>query len=164
HGGICAILYWVTNPLWVGGSLAFISTQAWNDEIFGIRSGSVGDYVFKFIFIWVSIGVAIVSLRYGKWIPNAGAFMRIFVLGFFALTVTIYGIKHGFAGFSAGDLSPTRAVFFGIVPVILFSYVGFELQNGAAEEMDDPQRDVPISVARSGILGLLLYTIPVLLI
>ena len=27
HGGICAILYWVTNPLWVGGSLAFISTQ-----------------------------------------------------------------------------------------------------------------------------------------
>ena len=164
HGGICAILYWVTNPLWVGGSLAFISTQAWNDEIFGIRSGSVGDYVFKFIFIWISIGVAIVSLRYGKWIPNAGAFMRIFVMGFFTLTVLIYGAKHGFAGFSAGDLSPTRAVFFGIVPVILFSYVGFELQNGAAEEMNDPQRDVPISIARSGILGVLLYGLPVLLI
>src|SRR6184192_353286 len=94
HGGICAILYWVTNPLWVGGSLAFICTQAWNDEIFGIGSGSVGDYVFKFIFIWVSIGVAIVSLRYGKWIPNAGAFMRIFVLVFFGLTTIIYGIKH----------------------------------------------------------------------
>jgi amino acid transporter len=164
HGGICAILYWVTNPLWVGGSLAFISTQAWNDEIFGIRSGSVGDYIFKFIFIWVSIGVAIVSLRYGKWIPNAGAFMRIIVLVFFGLTTIIYGVKHGFAGISGHDLEPTRAVFFAIVPVILFSYVGFELQNGAAEEMDNPQRDVPISIARSGILGVLLYAVPVLLI
>ena len=23
------IFYWVTNPLWVGGSLAFIGTEAW---------------------------------------------------------------------------------------------------------------------------------------
>src|ERR1051326_3250641 len=29
HGGIAAILYWVTNPLWVGGSLAFIAADAW---------------------------------------------------------------------------------------------------------------------------------------
>ncbi|TMM09574.1 MAG: APC family permease [Actinobacteria bacterium] len=164
HGGICAILYWVTNPLWVGGSLAFISTAAWNDEIFKIGSGSFGDYVFKGLFIWISIGVAIVSLRYGKWIPNVGAFMRIFVMGFFAITVLIYGAKHGFAGFKVGDLSPTRAVFLGLAPVLLFNYVGFELQNGAAEEMDDPQRDVPISVARSGIIGVLLYLVPVLLI
>ena len=26
--GVGAILYWVTNPLWVGGTLAFISTEA----------------------------------------------------------------------------------------------------------------------------------------
>jgi len=164
HGGICAILYWVTNPLWVGGSLAFICTQAWNDEIFKIGSGSAGDYIFKGLFIWISIGVAIVSLRYGKWIPNVGAFMRIFVMGFFTLTVLIYGAKHGFSGFKVGDLWPTRAIFLALVPVLLFNYVGFELQNGAAEEMDDPQHDVPISVARSGIIGVLLYVVPVLCI
>jgi len=28
HGGIAAILYWVTNPLWVGGSLAFAAVDA----------------------------------------------------------------------------------------------------------------------------------------
>jgi amino acid transporter len=118
--------------------------------------------VFKFIFIWISIGVAIVSLRYGKGIPNVGAFMRIIVLGFFSITVIIYGIKNGFAGFAVSDLSPTRAVFFGLVPVLLFNYVGFELQNAAAEEMDNPQRDVPISVLRSGITGVLLYVVPIL--
>src|ERR1700730_12907474 len=29
QAGIGAILYWVTNPLWVGGSLPLISTDAW---------------------------------------------------------------------------------------------------------------------------------------
>jgi amino acid transporter len=162
QGALAAILYWVTNPFWVGGSLAFIATDSWRANVFNIGHGTFGDYVFKLIFIWISIGVAIVSLRYGKWIPNVGAFMRIIVLGFFSITVIIYGIKNGFAGFAVSDLSPTRAVFFGLVPVLLFNYVGFELQNAAAEEMDNPQRDVPISVLRSGITGVLLYVVPIL--
>jgi amino acid transporter len=161
HGGIAAILYWVTNPLWVGGSLAFFSTDAWRANVFNIGSGTFGDYAFKIIFIWISIGVAIAALKHGKWIPNFGAMMRVVVLGFFSLTVIIYGFKHGVAGFSLGDMSPTRAVFFGLVPILLFNYVGFELQNGAAEEMEDPQRDVPLSVLRSGIAGVLMYVIPV---
>jgi glutamate:GABA antiporter len=161
HGGIAAILYWVTNPLWVGGSLAFIATDSWSANVFKIGNGSFGDYVFKLIFIWLSIGVAIISLRYGKWIPNAGAALRYIVLGFFSLTVIIYGIKHGVAGFAAHQLSPTRAIFFGLVPLLLFNYVGFELQNGAAEEMDNPQRDVPISILRSGISGVLMYAVPI---
>jgi amino acid transporter len=161
HGGIAAMLYWITNPLWVGGSLAFIATEAWDANVFGIGSGSVGDYIFKLTFIWISIGVAIASLRYGKWIPNAGAILRGVVLGFFSLTVIIYGIKHGVAGFSAGDLTPTRAIFFGLVPLLLFNYVGFELQNGAAEEMENPQRDVPLSVLRSGITGVVMYAVPI---
>src|SRR5947199_6586093 len=82
HGGIAAILYWVTNPLWVGGSLAFTSVAAWSDNVHGIGNGTVGDYVFCIIFIWLSIGVAIISLRYGKWIPNFGALLRGVVLGF----------------------------------------------------------------------------------
>jgi glutamate:GABA antiporter len=161
HAGIAAILYWVTNPLWVGGSLAFIATDSWSVNVFKIGSATVGDYAFKLIFIWLSIGVAIISLRYGKWIPNFGAVLRFGVLGFFSITVIAYGIKHGFAGFQTSHLSPTRAVFFGLVPVLLFNYVGFELQNGAAEEMEDPQKDVPMSVLRSGIAGVLMYVIPI---
>jgi amino acid transporter len=161
HGGIAAILYWVTNPLWVGGSLAFIATSSWSANVFKIGNGSFGDYLFKLIFIWLSIGVAIVSLRYGKWIPNFGALLRYIVLGFFSLTVIIYGIKHGVAGFPVSHLSPTRAVFFGLVPLLLFNYVGFELQNGAAEEMENPQRDVPMAILRSGVTGVLMYAVPI---
>ena len=162
--GIGAVLYWVTNPLWVGGSLAFISTAAWSDNISRIGTGTIGDYTFKVVFIWVSITVAIVSLRRGKWIPNVGAIVRVGVLAFFSLTVLIYGIEHGVHGYSLHQFGPSTAVFLGLVPLLLFNYVGFELQNGAAEEMDDPQRDVPISVLISGITGVLMYVVPILCI
>ncbi len=160
-GGVGALLYWATNPIWVGGSLAFIATDAWSGQVFAITSGSIGDYLFKLIFIWFSIMVAIMSLSKGKWIPNIGAMLRVFVLGFFTITVVIYGIRHGIHGFSASELSPSRSVLLALVPVILFNYVGFELQSGAAEEMDNPQKDVPFSILRSGILGVLLYCVPV---
>ena len=161
HGCMAAVLYWVTNPLWVGGSLAFIATDSWSANVFKIGQATPGDYIFKLIFIWISIGVAIISLRHGKWIPNFGAILRFAVLGFFSMTVIIYGIKHGVAGFQLSEITPTRAIFFGLVPLLLFNYVGFELQNGAAEEMENPQKDVPLSILRSGITGVLMYVIPI---
>jgi amino acid transporter len=124
--GVGAVLYWVTNPLWVGGSLAFIATAAWSKNYFTIGAGTAGDYVFKTIFIWVSIGVAIIALRYGKWIPNFGAIVRFAVLGFFSITILIYAIKNGVHGYAAGDFSPSTAVFIGLVPLLIFNYVGFE--------------------------------------
>jgi glutamate:GABA antiporter len=159
--GIGAVLYWVTNPLWVGGSLCFIATEAWSTNFFKIGSGTVGDYLFKAIFIWVSIGVAIVALRHGKWIPNFGAIVRFAVLGFFSITILIYAIKNGVHGYAASNFSPSTAVFIGLVPLLIFNYVGFELQNGAAEEMQNPQRDVPRTVVGSGILAVIFYGIPI---
>jgi len=164
QGSLAAVLYWATNPFWVGGSLAFIATAAWSDNIQHITAGSVGDYAFKLIFIWISIGVAIAALKRGKWIPNVGAIVRVLVLGLFSITAIIYGAKHGFHGFGFSDMSPTMTVFLTLVPLLLFNYVGFELQNGAAEEMTDPQGDVPKSVMRSGSTGVLLYAIPILCI
>ena len=114
------------------------------------------------VFIWISIGVAIASLRRGKWIPNVGAIVRVGVLGFFSITVVIYAIEHGVHGFGAGDFVPNdMLVFLGLVPLLLFNYVGFELQNGAAEEMQNPQRDVPVTVIQSGIVTVLAYSIPI---
>ncbi len=159
--GVGAILYWVTNPLWVGGSLAFISTAAWSDNIAHIGAGTFGDYAFKLVFIWISIGVAVVSLKRGKWIPNVGAIVRIGVLGLFSLTVVIYASEHGVHGYPIHEFRPSTAVFLGLVPLLLFNYVGFELQNGAAEEMVDPQKDVPRSVTVGGIIAVLCYAIPI---
>ena len=160
-GGVGSVLYWITNPLWVGGSLAFLSTDAWSSNIHSIGSGTFGDYAFKFVFIWISIIVAIVSLRRGKWIPNFGALVRIGVLAFFSITVLIYAIEHGVHGYAVGDFNPFQlTAFLGLVPLLLFNYVGFELQNGAAEEMVNPQKDVPGAVIRERRISTLAYCIP----
>jgi len=78
------------------------------------------------------------------------------------LTVVIYGFKHGLHGASAGDFGiGSLPIFLGLVPLLLFNYVGFELQNAAGDELVNPQRDVPITVIRSGVIGALAYMIPI---
>jgi amino acid transporter len=73
---IASLLTWVTQPVWVGGSMAFIASETWSTYVTAFEPGSVTDYIFKLVFIWLTVLAAIISLRHGKWIPNAGAFSR----------------------------------------------------------------------------------------
>ncbi|MCW2750864.1 MAG: amino acid permease [Aeromicrobium sp.] len=162
--GLNTIFYWITNPLWVGGSLAFVGTEAWSSGIANISSGSFWDYAFKFVFIWLTISSAIISFKIGKWIPTLGAMLKIGLVVIFALTVIAYGIKNGVEGFKLGELKPSSAGLLAIAPLILFSFVGFEGQNGAAEEMKDPKKDVPNSIFKSGLLAAFCYLTPIFLV
>lgn len=163
QAGIFAVFYWITNPFWVGGSLAFTAVAAIDSEWFNVGGGSFLDYLLKIAFIWLTIGVAIASLDKGKWIPNIGAMGRAFLVAIFVLTVAIYAIKNGVQeGLVGADLKPTVAGFLAIVPVAIFAFVGFELQSNAAEEMVNPQKDVPVSVSRAGIFATIAYILPVL--
>lgn len=163
HAGIFAVFYWITNPFWVGGALAFTAVAAIDSQWFGVGAGSFLDYVLKLVFIWISIIVAIASLEYGKWVPNAGAIARGFLVALFILTVGIYAIKNGVQdGLAFAQLGPSRAGFLAVVPLAIFAFVGFELQANASEEMVDPQKDIPVSVWRSGIFATIAYILPVL--
>jgi amino acid transporter len=106
-----------------------------------------------------------VSFGVGKWVPTIGAFMRSVLLGFFTLTVVIYAIKNGVHDtFGGGAFLPSYAIFIAAVPVLIFNYVGFELPSAAGEEMKNPQRDVPLGVARSAVGTVVLYGVPILAI
>ncbi len=63
------------------------------------------------------------------------------------------------ANLNPANLVPSNfsLVVSAILPVIIFQFVGFELQNGAGEEMHNPQRDVPRSIIRSGIVTVIAY-------
>src|ERR1700722_547116 len=171
---INALIYWISNPIWVGGTLGITALTAF-EEFFTngkqlpgpsiLGGASVLDVVFVLVFIWFAVTAAIVSFRVGKWVPTIGAFVRIGVLGFFTLSVVIYAIKNGIHDtFGASTFLPSYAVFIAAVPVLIFNYVGFELPNAAGEEMKNPQRDVPFSVARSTVGSVLLYGFPILAI
>ncbi|GAA4827770.1 APC family permease [Saccharopolyspora rosea] len=158
--GVGTMLYWITNPVWLGGSIAFLAATTWETYLVPTASGSIGDYAFKLVFIWAAILGAIVSLRHGKWFVTLGAIVKVALVLLFAVTVVIYAVHNGIHG--STSFLPTVAGFLGVVPVLMFALVGFEAPNGAAEEMHNPRRDVPIMVATSGVISALCYLVPVL--
>ncbi len=121
-------------------------------------------YVYALVFIWFTIGAAIVSLQYGKWVPTAGAWARGLIIAFFAITVILYAAKHGVHGFGGHAFVPTYAIFIAVVPVLFFNYAGLEVPSAAGEEMVNPKRDVPFAVLWSGAGVMVAYGLPILLI
>lgn len=159
---LTTLFYWVTNPIWLGGSLVFLAAETWDGYVFHLGSGTFADYTFKLLFVWIAILTAIVSLNRGKWITTAGAVVKVLALALFTITAVLYGAEHGFQGLSSAHFTPTTAGFLALVPILLFAYVGFEAPNAAGEEMHNPQRDVPAALGRSATIAVACYLLPVL--
>jgi glutamate:GABA antiporter len=159
---IASVFYWVSTPVWLGGTLAITGVATFSEFFFHL--GGVGQYIFAFIFIWVAVTSAILSFQVGKWIPAIGAYVRVILLSGFTLTVIIYAFVHGVHGFSIGDFKPTYSVFILAAPVLFFNFEGFELPSTAAGEMTDPQKNVPIAIARGAIGTVIMYGAPILAI
>lgn len=172
---IASMLYWISNPLWVGGTLAIAAIAAIKTFWFGNTSilfggttliDSIVEMLIALVFIWGTTWCAITSLRFGKWLSILGSYIK------FALIVLFLLLVIGFVvgGHSTGahlqftDLNPFGdwgAIFSAILPLLIFNWVGFEVQNGAAEEMINPQRDVPRSIIRVGLIAVVAYSIPI---
>jgi len=161
-GAVVGVLYWLSNPIWLGGTLA-ATTIAALDALWGSSLGGnqFWETVIGFFFIWGAVTMNILSLRYMKWVPNLGAIIRLALLAFFALLVIVSGTQHGFHGTLAGFLPTDTTVLIGVIGVIVFQWIGFELQTNASEEMDNPQRDIPRAVYASGVISFLGYAIPI---
>ncbi|UKY48905.1 APC family permease [Streptomyces inhibens] len=158
--GINQVLYWLSNPVWLGGSLCIIALTTW--EQFFTPLPGLWKYAAGLVFIWAGALAVVQSVRVGKWVPIAGAVARIVLLGVFLVSVVVYAGRHGVHALPAGEFAPTYAGFLALVPVLIFNYVGFELPSTAAEEMTNPKRDIPLSILRSGLASLLLYGGPIL--
>src|SRR5438445_7190093 len=89
-GAVVGVLYWLSNPIWLGGTLAATSIAAL-DALWGTRLGGniVPEMIVAFLFIWVAVGMNILSLRYMKWVPNLGAIVRVALIALFAVVVVI---------------------------------------------------------------------------
>src|SRR5579871_3381424 len=169
---IGAMLYWISNPLWVGGSLAVGAIAAIKLFWFGSLTYTFGgsnvtdaivEMAIALIFIWGTTWCAIMSLKFGKWLSVFGSYVKLTLLVLFvilAIAFIVSGNSKG-ANLNPANLVPSNfsLIVSAILPVIIFQFVGFELQNGAGEEMHNPQRDVPRSIIRSGIVAATAYAL-----
>ncbi|HEY6285360.1 MAG TPA: APC family permease [Ktedonobacteraceae bacterium] len=164
-----SMLYWISNPLWIGGTLSITAIGAISIFFFGNINYQVGGsaatnaifrIVVALIFIWGVTWSAILSLHVGKWLSVWGTYAKFGLIALFAI-LAIWFFAGGHATgvhLGAGDLAPTSGIFIAVIPLLIFQWVGFELQNGAGEEMINPQRDVPRSIIRSGVISVIGYT------
>jgi len=164
-GAVTAVLYWLSNPIWVGGTLTATTIAALDSFI--LRRSSMGtgwEIAVGLVFTWVTVGIAIIAFRIGKWGPNIGTFVKIAVVVLFTVLFIAFLVQHGRpAGASgAADLKPSVTGFLTAIGILVFLWVGFEVSSGASEEMRHPRRDVPAMIAGSGAIGAVLYGLVIL--
>jgi amino acid transporter len=167
-GEITAILYWISNAIWIGGSLAGVTIASINGFFLEPNGkadvGLAGQIIIGLVFVWVCIAIAVISLKHGKWAGNIGAWVKAIAVIAFAILVVANlaknGVPHGIA--AGSTYAPSITGFLAVIGAIIFLFVGFELESGASEEMTNPQHDVPIGILRSGIITSALYIIVLL--
>src|SRR5579862_1073318 len=107
-GAVNNFLYWITNPVWIGGTLSVSCVGA--VAVFYNGGNPLPTwllYTVSLVFVWLSVIAAILSFETAKWLPTAGAFARFLVLGFFSVSVIIYAAKHGVHGLGASSYQPS---------------------------------------------------------
>ncbi|GCF08579.1 APC family permease [Dictyobacter arantiisoli] len=178
YAALTSMFYWISNPLWIGGTMFVTVISAiklfWFGQttmLFGGNkiSDTLITIVIALAFIWGTIGCVLLPMRISKWFATIGALTKLILLGIFvilALAFFIGGLASG-EHLQAKDFLPTNnwsLIVSGILPILIFKWTGFEVQSGAGEEMKNPQRDIPRSLIRAGSVAVVAYLIPICVI
>ena len=158
-GAVTATFYWMSNPTWMGGTLAATTVAVLSSKLmFNKPIGTVWEIVIGLAVVWAIVGLSIVELRFGRWTGNIGTFVRLAVLFIFLGLVVWFLIRNGKPAGTIGwgSLKPSLTGFLAVIGLLQFLFVGFELSNSASEEMRNPQRDVPGMIVRSGVISALI--------
>ncbi len=101
--------------------------------------------------IWVIVLIGIMPVSWSKWVNNASAAAKMTVMVGIGAVGIAYAVKHGTANsFAAGQWKPSFGTNWGFLPIIIYSFMGFELMNSAGAAMKEPRRDVPKMILLSG--------------
>jgi amino acid transporter len=158
-----AVMYWLCNPIWVGGILTATAIAVLEAFVFHRTLSTGAAIAFGLAFIWATVVVAIIAFRYGKWIPNVGTILKIVIaVVFVALVIAYLAQKGQSVQISFGDMKPTITGFLLSVGFLAYVWGGFEVSANASEEIVDPQRDVPKMIGAAGGLSLVLYGLVIL--
>jgi glutamate:GABA antiporter len=142
--------YWVNVALWMPS--VYILFAGMFAQMFWPEMSLAYKIVMAIILSWLTVLFGVLSLEVSKWIPNLGAFIKAGIMLLIGGGGIYYIFQHGSANaFTLKSMTPQLGASMAFLPVIVYNYLGFELMSGAAEEMKDPARDVPIAVMVSGV-------------
>jgi amino acid transporter len=162
-GAIVSFMYWISNPIWMG-SLAF-SAVSTLETAFGWNPDTAVGLGLALAFVWLATFLEIFYLNAAKWLPNVGGLIKVSLMLLLLGAAVAFVARHGVANpVTLKAFVPTGGTTIALMGVLIFDWVGFEVQSAASEEMRDPRRDVPRAILSAGAMGAVAYTAGVLAI
>lgn len=149
--------YWVNFPLWMA-SLAVMFPEM-IAFITGIELGVAASLAIELFFIWIVVVISFFPVCDSVWILNGSAIVKMFL----ALVVGVLGVygavTHGVANdYTVASLLPRFDLdSLSYVSVIIFNFLGFEVVCTMADNMENPQKQIPKAIIIGGIVIALIY-------
>jgi amino acid transporter len=149
-------LYWVNVALWMPA--AFIMLAGFAAQLFWPDMPIYVQIIIALIATWISVATCIISPDAGKWIPMIGAWCKMLVVLMLGVGGVYLALEHGIANsITLESLTPNWGSGLQFFPVIIFSLMGFDLICCSGDEMENPKRDLPISLLIAGVIITTLY-------
>ena len=155
-GTMAAWLYWVNVAFWAPS--VFVLLVGTFQSVFAPTLTRTHQMWVVLALIWVMVAVGVLPLRFSKWVPDLSAALKLIVLVGVGIGGVAYASQHGLANsFSAEQWIPDLSQSGTYLPIVVFSFMGFELMSAAGDEIREPQRDVPRMVVLAGVVILFVY-------
>lgn len=148
--------YWVNVAVWFP-ALSILFAGIFK-QLFWPDMSLTAQIIMGIALTWLTVAVNIVTLEIGKWVPNAGAIIKLIVFVAIIVGAAGYFLENGAANeISFATLKPTLSDGLQYLPVIIYGMLGFELICAGADEIKDPQQNVPKGILVSGSIIITLY-------
>lgn len=150
--------YWVNTAVWIPSIyMLFAGVLA---QLFLPGMALAVQMAVGVVLTWVAVAVNIVTLNLGKWIPNLGALLKMVIIVAIIVGALMFITDHGMANpLTFESMRPTFGDSLAYLPVIIYGMLGFELVCAGSDEMNNPARDIPISILVSGLIIITMYTL-----
>ncbi|HEX9704244.1 MAG TPA: APC family permease [Gemmatimonadales bacterium] len=163
QGFLAGWSYWVSNLVYFPAllvSTAAIAAYAGGSGTVHLAESSLFVGVVSLACLWFALGMNLVGLRVGKWLPNAGAYGTWIPAAILLLLAAWALATHGSATeFTAGRLLPERFNYelVNFFATITFAFAGLELAPTMGDEIRDPAVTLRRGVLLSGVVIVSIY-------
>ena len=148
--------YWVNTAVWIPA--IYILFAGVFKQMFYPDLSLQGQIAIGLALTWIAVGVNIIALDIGKWIPNTGAILKVLIFCAVIIGAYLYSQDHGMANpITWQSVKPDWGSSLQYIPAIIYGMLGFELVSASSDEMKNPKRDVPRAIFISGAIILVLY-------
>ena len=156
--------YWVNFPLWIS-SLATCITSVLA-SLLNIELAWYAVLIIQLAYIWLTTFLGTKRVGESKYVVNLGTICKVAILGTLGVLGFVYFAKNGSANPITSfkdllpDLSLNADTGLPFISIIIFNFLGFEVVGSWASDMENPKKQIPITLLVGGIIMAIFYILP----